>query len=390
VSRVGPYLTLYVRLTCVISSLAVGGAERVLTTLANAWARAGSKVTILTFDDGRAPSFFPVDERVAHSSLDLLADSPNLVSAVVANARRIFAVRRAVRRAAPDVVVSFMDATNVLTLLATRGLGVPVVVSERINMALYSSGRAWRKLRSITYPWADRIVVQTDAALRQLPSHWQRRAVAIPNPVLPPAASITRSDSASTARRIIAVGRLDDQKGFDRLLGAFERVARRHAGWTLQIWGDGPARHRLLGMRSELGLETRVEFAGTTTDIYGALREADLFVLPSRFEGFPNVLCEAMAAGLPVVACDCPYGPREIVRDGVDGVLVKPDDIERLADAVSRLIENEAERQRLAARAPEVVHRFGLERVLRDWNVVFAAIDRRGRARTGGVHASHA
>lgn len=374
------------RLTCIISSLGSGGAERVLTTLANAWAEAGAEVTILTFDNGCAAPFFPLSAEVGHQDLDLLSDSIHLVTALAANARRVRVLRRAIRRTAPDVVISFMDATNVLTLIATRGLGVPVIVSERINTALYSSGRTWDYFRRVTYPWAARIVVQTEAALRQLPSRLRRAAVVIANPVATPSPGARSAGEGE--KKVLAMGRLADQKGFDLLLRAFAQVASRHPDWSLEIWGEGLERARLETLRASLQLNGRARLPGLVSDPLDTMRSADLFVLSSRFEGFPNVLCEAMALGLPVVSFDCPHGPGEIIRDGVDGVLVaparpegpgSPGDIATLAAAMDRLMADAAERHRLAARAPEVLERFGIASVMRKWEAVFRDLHTYGR-----------
>jgi glycosyltransferase involved in cell wall biosynthesis len=172
------------------------------------------------------------------------------------------------------------------------------------------------------------------------------------------------------------MGRMTEQKGFDLLLEAFARVAARHTEWQLEIWGEGPLRSELERVRERWRLSGRARFPGRTEDAYGVLRAADLYVLSSRYEGFPMVLCEAMAVGLPVVAFDCRTGPREIVRDGVDGLLVPAGDIDALARALDRLMGDVEARARLGARAPEVCERFGLARVLALWDQVFDAARR--------------
>lgn len=173
-------------------------------------------------------------------------------------------------------------------------------------------------------------------------------------------------------RRVVAVGRLVAQKGFDLLLQAFARLQGRYPDWSLVIVGEGPLRAELEGLVERLGLSGRVFLPGLVQAVPALLKRCDLFVLASRYEGFPNALGEAMAAGLPVIAADCPTGPRELVRHGVDGLLVPPEDPATLAEAMDRLMGDGEERRRLAGRAVEVTARFSEEKVLALWDQVLA------------------
>ncbi len=157
------------------------------------------------------------------------------------------------------------------------------------------------------------------------------------------------------------------QKGFDLLIEAFARVAPSFPDWELTIHGEGDSRAGLEAARDRLGLTDRVQLPGPTRDLPSALTTADLFVLSSRYEGFPNVLCEAMAAGVPVVSFDCPSGPAEIVRDGTDGLLVPAGDVAGLAAALARLMGDDRARAAFAERAPEVAGRFSAQAMLAQW-----------------------
>jgi glycosyltransferase involved in cell wall biosynthesis len=166
----------------------------------------------------------------------------------------------------------------------------------------------------------------------------------------------------------VAVGRLVEQKGFDLLLKAFSIVAEQCRDWNLVIWGEGPERAKLERLRDELGLRNRVRLPGLTPEPYGWIDGAHLFVLSSRFEGLGNVVGEAMAAGLPVIAFDCDWGPREFVKPDVNGILVPPQDVEALAKAIVMLIRNDTLRDELAVNARASMGRFSPEGILAQWD----------------------
>jgi len=374
------------RITCVIHGLWGGGAERALCTLAGGWAEAGHEVTILTFEHVGGPSY-ALHPAVQVRYLGVAKVSRHWPEALSQNYRRLRVLRRAIRESDPAIVVSFMERTNVLTLLATRGLAKAVVISEQTDPLLYDIGRLWSWARKVCYPIADILVCPTARTLARFQTMTTVRSVVIPNPVAVPPSTpqCPRSEPHSERRILIAMGRLVRQKGFDLLLQAFARVARHHPAWSLTIIGKGPLQRELREQCSALNLDAQVHFAGELADPFPTLRAADLFVLSSRFEGFSLALTEAMACGLPVVSFDCPEGPRDIIRDGVDGVLVPPEDVSALATALGRLMDDPQERARLATEAATVSARFGREPVLSIWQDMFDGILAARLARKGAA-----
>ncbi len=369
------------KLTLVITTLMSGGAERAMANMANHWAAQGWSVTLLTFDNGTEPPFYTLHPDVQHYPLRTYWGSPDPVRAVWNTCKRLLVLRHAIAMSHPQAVISMLEKPNILTIIATRGLQVPVVVMEQNDPASkHSIGRLWEILRHALYHLVDRVVVLSEAYKTYFLTGVQQRCRVIPNPVtsLPEALPPARSLTADGAREIIAMGRLAPQKGFDMLLQAFAQVAPTHPDWSLTIWGEGEERANLEQLRDSLGLGARVHLPGLTKEPFVQFRQSDLFVLSSRFEGFPNVLCEAMACGLPVISFDCVAGIRDIIRDGVDGVLVPPEDIDALTRTMARLMGNAAERERLAARAPVVVARFGLQQVMALWEDVLAEVARPG------------
>lgn len=356
------------RVTFTIASMGAGGAQRVMSIMANYWTDHGWSVSIATLDNPQELPFYDLRPVVAYQPLDGVRYSRNRLRALVNNRARLLALRRAIRRSRPDVVISFGDTMNVLTLLAAVWLKVPVIVSERVDPHEYSIGRTWTKLRNLVYRRAARITVQSERAAHYFSPPVRKLCRVVPNPAMPIQGLNGTTDAPrSSDPLLIAMGRLTEQKGFDLLLRAFALVAREYPQWHVCIWGEGPLRPRLEALRDELGLRDRVYLPGTTREPFEQMRRSRLFVLSSRYEGFPNVLVEAMGCGLPAISFDCPSGPREIIRDGVDGVLVPPDDVDALAAAMHRLMGSAEERQRLAERAPDVLERFGLERVMSMW-----------------------
>jgi glycosyltransferase involved in cell wall biosynthesis len=356
------------RIALIISALSAGGAERVIATLANSWAARGWRVTLITFEPAGTTPYYEVDPRVTLRQLGIASVGSPLWRAVRQNLRRIRALRQTLRVAEPDLAISFLAKINVLTVLASRGFDFPVVVSERNNPKMQRFRGIWSWLRQRLYGMAYCVVTPSRGVLESFSGAIYARGRVIPNPVdLAPAARAPRGSG-----RLVAVGRLVHQKGFDLLLQAFAKIAPEHPEWNLTIWGEGEQRPALETLRTDLGLAERVWLPGLTERPGQWIAAADVFVLSSRYESFGNVITEAMAAGLPIAAFDCPWGPGDILRDGEDGLLVPPEDVDALAATVGRLLLDADLRARLGAAAAQNVRRFARAGILAQWDALVA------------------
>ncbi len=352
----------------IVGSLAAGGTERVAVTLAEAWARSGHSIVLMTLTGVSSVDHYSISGEVQRRRVDLMWDSISTASRLLSALRRRKLLRAAVLREHPEVIVSFGDITNVRVLMACLGCKIPVIVSERTDPRRQVLPQAWRLLRSALYPFSARVIVQTNSVARWARlCVWPGRFRVIPNPVRSLPALGPRPHLMDGRRVVIAVGRLSAEKGFDVLLHAFTRAGLLSEDWQLIIIGDGPERATLEALSKSLGLNNFL-MPGVVHDPENWLRYSTLFVLSSRYEGFPNALLEAMRCGLPVAAFDCPSGPAEIIQHDLTGLLVPPSDPDALARTIRRLALDTALCRRLgAAAAHDVLRRFDLHRISEQW-----------------------
>lgn len=365
------------KVTLVIYGLSGGGAERVMSILANYWAKIGWDVTLIMLVPPTKQPFYLLNNRIQIRSLGIAEKSSSKLNAIGNTWRRVKVLRQEIIASQPDVVISFMNAVNVYNILACWGLNIPTIVCEHTYPGSTDANKIWQMLMKWSYRHADIVTVLTQNAVPFYPPASGYRTIVMPNPVLTPD-PIGVTERLLPERSLIAVGRLDPRKGFDLLMKAFHRLQPKYPDWQLTILGEGDLRPELEQLRSQLQLTERVRMPGSVNNVRDYLAQAELFVVSSRVEGFPMGLCEAMACGLPVIATDCLSGPRDIIQDGIDGMLVRTEDLDALAAGLDALMSDSTKRQQLAQNAPQVLDRFGLESVMKMWaETIDIAIDRR-------------
>lgn len=349
-----------------ISDMQGGGAQRVASILCNAWAGRGDAVTLVTFEPETAAPFYTLDPAIRLFRLDLQTRSTNFFKALWSNAKRIIRFRKILAATRPDTVLGFAYDAAIIGVLAAAGLGVKVIACERTDPSLYPTG-IWRVLRNILYPRAHKIVVQTPQAA-EFCRRFHKDVTIIPNPVERPDTSAAPDIALPPRRFISSLGRMSAEKGHDILIDAFALVAASHTDVDLLLIGDGPLREAYEKRAAGLGMQGRVHFAGRAKNPFPVLEKAEIFILPSRFEGFPNALAEAMALGLPCIATQDPIGVRALIRHGENGLLVKGDDPAAMAASIERLLTDRPLAQALGARAAGITESLSLRNILSAWD----------------------
>ena len=320
----------------VMNQMTSGGAERVVSILANSMSERGNRVSlVITFN---SEIHYEINNKIEIIKFNINKE----LSQVSRNIKEIKSLIKLLKEKRPDVIISFIR--NVNCIVAAKIVGIPVIISERNNPKYDPKSKVWRVLRKIIYPYADGIVFQTNGARKYFSKKIQENSIIIENPL---DESIKETIKCQKKKQVISVGRLCKQKDQETLIKAFHIFVKENKDYKLIIYGEGELREKLENLILNLGLSEYVELFGSTKDIYEKMIQSELFVMSSIYEGYPNALIEAMALGLPVISTDCMYGPSEVIENGVNGILVKVGDYKNLANEMLKIIKNNDFREKI-------------------------------------------
>lgn len=336
-------------------SLAQGGVENSISVMANEMTRKGNQVEIICFYNHQV--FYNIDDKIVVHSPTFLREK---YSTLIYYTKILLFIRKKIKSMKPEIVVSYGDYINFISILACLGLKIPVYISDRSSPTRKFPPLV-NFLRRVLYPMAKGIIVQTEHALKQkrdfLGKRYQNFEI-IPNAIRP----MTHQVFEKKENIILSVARHDPVKRLDILIDVFSKLPV--TDWKLIIAGNY-AQHTdiLLEQVRKLNIEDRIEFLGPVKDIERIYQKSKIFVLTSKSEGFPNALIEAMSHGLACLSFDIIAGPSDVIINMENGILIPDNDTETLKNKIIFLIENESERLRISKEAMKIAEKLSIEKI---------------------------
>ncbi len=362
------------KITFFIYSLSGGGAERVTAHLASHWSDE-HEISIATCSSPQEGAY-EVSRDVNVVSLNMASESQNVLSGLLNNAKRIRKLRKHLKSTKPDVLISMMTTSNIISALACKGLPIKSIGSERNFPTHPPISPIWNTIRKYTYAELDVLVSQTEATRVWLQRNTKaKNVVTIKNPLVLPLPVqepiITPPTRGDDDVVILGVGRLVPQKQFDHLISVFAKIKTSFPKCRLLIVGQGPMHDQLQQQIHELGLISSANIQPRVGNIGDWYRHCDILAMTSFSEGFPNTLIEAMAAGKAVISYDCEAGPAEIINHDVTGILVKPNDTAIFHQELLSLVRSKSLRLKLGENARRIALELNIEKIADQWASYF-------------------
>jgi len=354
-----------------------GGIEKVLTQKVNYLAdTTGDDVTVLTYQQQGRPPVYALSPKVRMRDLNInyeIGKSYFNLTNLLKIPAHISALRNTIRQVQPDVIVSCSFGPDFYFLPFVCGK-IPVIKEFHSSRGLSSKVSLSRrdqwlkKLSSFAERKYARLVVLNDD---EKPFYKSDKLTVIPNP-----AESTEFLADIHSKQILAAGRISPVKNFSGLIDAFGRLSPFFPDWELHIWGEDyvGTRGKLQEQIDGLGLEKNIRFMGVTPSLQHEMQNYSIYAMTSETECFPMVLLEALSVGLPVISCDAPTGPRHIITDGEDGIVVPYKNLDIFTQKLEKLMTDENLRRKVGAKGRENVQRFAIDKVMQQWRTLFAQV----------------
>lgn len=344
----------------VIQGLQSGGAERVVSVLANAFCELSHDVSIL-LTENNGPSAYYLSEKI--KCIDTTSSNGNYLLNRIIGVKKL---RHIFRQASPDVIISFITRTNISSIIANIGLNSKIIISERNNPLADPKNKIIRMIRDILYPISDGIVFQTEFAQNCFGKRTIRKSKVIFNPLTSQVNDIAKDSERE--KKIIAVCRLFEQKNVQLLIKSFYKVYKDFPEYRVEIYGDGIEKDNLQKIINNLGLNDKVRLMGRTNKPLEIMAKSSIFVLPSNYEGMPNALIEAMSMGCACISTDAPaYGARAVIQNRHNGILVEVGNESEMACALSELIKNDDFRKKIGCNAEKISKMLDVKNITQQW-----------------------
>lgn len=370
-------------LYCIAGTRHSGGMERVLANKANWLVQHGYEVMIVTTDQQGEPPFFALDKRISCYDLGIGYEENNgksflnkLIHYPIKQFRHKKRLNTLLQQVKPDITISMMcNDVSFLPKMKDGSKKILEIHFSKYKRLQYGRKGIWRiadiyrsKQEEKQVRRFHRFVVLTE----EDKGYWGN----LPNiEVIPNARTYNPTTTAMlNTKRVIAVGRYTHQKGFERLIEAWNLICRQHPDWHLDIIGDGEDRPKLQEHIDQHNIESHITLCPPTKNMDAVYREASIVAMSSRYEGLPMILLEAQAYGLPIVSFACKCGPADVVTDGVDGFLVTEGDVESLASKLTTVIEDDALRQQMGRAARIASERYAEGVVMKKWIELFERV----------------
>lgn len=341
-----------------------GGAEKMQITLANAMAERGHEVFLVSLVADNPQ--YPVSEKIKYKYIQEKGSSK---IALIRN--RYFALKKEIKKIKPDLTIHFWLQSAYFCAFMGKEISMRAIYAERGDPSDKEYSGLLGIIRTIAFKRLRAFVFQSKGAKNYFNKSVQKRSIIIHNPVF-----IKPGDYPTlTARekRIVTVGRLHEQKNQMLLIDAFSKLSAEFSDYILEIYGDGELKEQLQDKIKNYGLQNRIFLKGTYKDIHSRIYNAALFVLTSDYEGMPNALLEAMALGLPCISTDCrPGGARELIKDGINGVIVPCGDVKRLTNSMEEMLNNQQKAIEMGNAALQVYDQFNPNVIFTKWEKFFS------------------